>query len=52
MTKRNRQPETPPEVPVGIVAVFFVIALFIAFAKFAARPNHGYASAAHETRVA
>lgn len=51
MAKRNRNTPPPPEVPAGIVAVFFVIALVVAFAKVASGPTHSYASNPTSIRV-
>lgn len=51
MAKRNRNDPPPPEVPAGIVAVFFVIALVVACAKFVTGPTHSYAGDPAATRV-
>jgi len=52
MAKRNRNAPPPPEVPAGIVAVFFVIALVVAFAKVLSGPTHSYAGNPTTTHVA
>jgi len=43
MSKRHRNSARPLEVPAGIVAVFFVIALVIAFAKAGPGSAHRFA---------
>lgn len=43
MAKRKRNAPPEPEVPLGIVAVFFVIALAVAFAKVGSGSSRSFA---------
>jgi len=51
MAKRNRNAPPEPEVPMGIVAVFFVIALVVAFAKVTSGSGRSYAETQSQVRV-
>lgn len=43
MAKRKRNAPPEPEIPLGIVAVFFVIAIVVAFAKIGGGSAHSLA---------
>ena len=51
MAKRNRNTPPEPEVPMGIVAVFFVIALVVAFAKVSSGSGRSFAETSPQIRV-
>lgn len=51
MAKRKRNAPQEPEVPLGIVAVFFVIALAVAFAKVGSGSSRSFAQASGTERT-
>lgn len=51
MANRKRNSPSEPEVPLGIVAVFFVIALMVAFAKFSSGSSRSFAQASGTERT-
>lgn len=51
MSKRKHTSQPEQEVPMGIVAVFFVIALVVAFAKLGSGSTHRFANNPPPVRV-
>jgi hypothetical protein len=51
MAKRNRNSPPSSEVPAGIVAVFFVIALVVAFAKASSGSARSFADNPPQVRL-
>ncbi|MFM0595351.1 hypothetical protein [Paraburkholderia dilworthii] len=51
MAKRRRNAPPEPEIPLGIVAVFFVIALVVAFAKIGSGSARSFADNPPHSRV-
>jgi hypothetical protein len=52
MPKRKRNAPPTPEVPMGVIAVFFVIALAVAFAKVGSGSSRSLADIPPQVRVA
>ncbi|CAE6880344.1 hypothetical protein [Paraburkholderia domus] len=51
MAKRKRNAPTEPEVPMGIIAIFFLIALMVAFAKVGSGSSRSLADTPPHVRV-
>jgi hypothetical protein len=52
MSKRKRNAQQQPEAPIGVIAVFFVIALVVAFAKVGSGSSRSFAGNPQAVRVA